>query len=343
MASDLVISRNRVLLRKGRILTDALIRKIASLGYQGLYIDDELSKGLHVNDVISFELKMTMRSELQALLDSTSMIRPTSLKLHMKTLDKLIGYTIDDILQNRKVMVNMIDLRTYDDYTYSHSLNVGILSVVVGISLGLTKPQLHQLATGALLHDTGKMFIDKSILNKPARLTPEEFEEIKTHSERGYFYLCKNMDIANESKIISLQHHEQYGGSGYPLALAKEDIHLYSRIVGVVDVFDALTADRPYRKAMLPSDALEYIMGGYNLMFDPDVVKALTKKVAPYPVGTCVRLSTDEVGIVVQNHEYASLRPVIKLIVDDKPTENYIDLANDRESLNVTIKEIVNY
>ena len=343
LASDLVLSRNRVLLRKGRMLTDSLIKKIASLGYQGLYIDDDLSKGLHVNDIISTELKMTMKNELQALLDNTSVNRPNSLRLRMKTIDKLLQYTIDEILHSKQIMVNMIDLRTYDDYTYSHSLNVAILSVVVGATLGFNKKELHPLAVGALLHDTGKMFIDKDILNKPARLTPDEFDEIKKHSERGYSYLCDYLDIPDESKRTALQHHEQFNGKGYPYALSGEQIHTFGRIVGVVDVFDALTADRPYRKAMLPSDALEYIMGGYNTMFDPSVVSALTKKIAPYPVGTCIRLSTDEIGIVVKNHENASLRPVIKLIKDDKPTDKYIDLAHDRAALNVTIKEIVNY
>jgi len=343
LASDLVISRNRVLLRKGSILTDTLIKKISALGYQGLYIHDDLSKGLQVNEVISSELKLTMRNELESFLNNTSFNKPNTLKAQMKRIDKLLTYTIDEILQSSKVMVNIIDLRTYDDYTYSHSLNVALLSVIVGISMGMGRPQLHQLATGALLHDTGKMFIDKTILNKPARLTPEEFEEIKTHSERGYHYLNDNLEIADDSKLMALQHHEQYGGKGYPQGLSHEDIHLFSRIVGVVDVFDALTADRPYRKAMLPSDALEYILGGYDTMFDPDVVSALVKKVAPYPVGTCVRLSTDDVGIVVQNHEHASLRPVIKLIVDNKPVETYIDLANDRCALNITIKEVVNY
>lgn len=341
LASDLVLSRNRVLLRKGRVLNDTIIRKIATLGYQGLYIDDELSKGLFVNDIVSSELKMTMKNELEALLDNTSVLRPHTLQLRMKTINKLLQYTIDEILHSSQIMVNMIDLRTYDDYTYSHSLNVAILSVVLGVTLGQNKKTLHQLAIGALLHDTGKMFIDKEILNKPARLTPDEFEEIKRHSERGYQYLCDHLDISDESKRTALQHHEQFGGKGYPYGLAGEDIHLFSRIVNVVDVFDALTADRPYRKAMLPSDALEYIMGGYNTMFDPEVVRALTKKVAPYPVGTCIKLSSGEIGIVVKNHENASLRPVIKLVEDNKPTEKYIDLAHDRSALNITIKEIV--
>ncbi len=342
LASDLVLSRNRILLRKGRLLTDAFIKKISELGYQGLYIDDDLSEGLYVNDVVSAELKMTMKNELQALLDNTKLNRPSAFRTRMQTINKLLQCTVDEILHSSQVMVNMIDLRTYDDYTYSHSLNVAILSIVIGITLGLNKKMLHQLALGALLHDTGKMFIEKEILNKPSRLTPEEFEEIKKHSERGYAYLCDYMDIPDAARNTALQHHEQFNGKGYPQGLSGESIHLFGRIVGVVDVFDALTADRPYRKAMLPSDAIEYIMGGYNTMFDPSIVNALTRKVAPYPVGTCVRLSSGETAIVTKNHESASLRPVVKLIADGKPTDTFMDLAHDRSLLNITIKEIVN-
>ncbi len=342
LASDLVLSRNRVLLRKGRVLTDSLIRKVALLGYQGLYIDDALSEGLYVNDIVSAELKMTMKNELQALLDTTRLNHPSAFRLRIKTINKLLQCTVDEIAHSSQVMVNMIDLRTYDDYTYSHSLNVSILSVVVGITLGLNKKMLHQLALGALLHDTGKMFVDKDILNKPSRLTPEEFEEIKKHSERGYIYLSDYLDIPDSARNTALQHHEQFNGKGYPQGLSGESIDLFGRIVGVVDVFDALTADRPYRKAMLPSDAIEYIMGGYNTMFDPSIVNALTRKVAPYPVGTCIKLSTGETAIVTKNYEFASLRPVVKLVVDDKPSDTYIDLAHDRSALNITIKEIVN-
>ncbi len=343
LASDLVLSRNRILLRKGRVLSDSLIKKIGELGYQGLYIDDEISKGLFVNDVVNTELKMTLKNELQSLLDSTNTNRPNSLKLRMKTIDKLLQYTIDEMLHSDQIMVNMVDLRTYDDYTYSHSLNVAILSIIVGITIGYSKKELHSLAVGALLHDTGKMFVDKEILNKPARLTTDEFDEMKRHSELGYNYLCDNIDIPEESKMTALQHHEQFSGQGYPYGLSGDEIHSFSRIIGVVDVFDALTADRPYRKAMLPSDALEYIMGGYSTMFDPNVVSALTRKIAPYPIGTCVKLSSEQIGIVVKNYENASLRPVVKLLIDGKPTEKYIDLANDRAALNVTIQGIVNY
>lgn len=343
LASDLTISRNRVLLRKGVVLKPSLLRKIANLGFQGVYVDDELSQGIDIEEVISHDLKLSTKKELESLFTSIERNNKSSAKKQIKSLQPLINSIVSEISHNRHVMINVIDLRTYDDYTYSHSLNVSVISAVIGTALGMSREAVSELAMGALIHDVGKMFVDKKILNKPERLTTKEFEEMKKHSELGFEYLCGHFDISENSKITALQHHEKYDGSGYPNELSGEDIHKYSRIVCVADVYDALMSDRPYRKAMLPSDVMEYMMGGYNTMFDPEIVSALTKKVAPYPVGTCLLLSTGQLGIVIENNESASLRPVVKLVENGKPTDQYIDLSNDHSALSITVKEIVNY
>ncbi len=341
LSTDLTVSQNRILLRRGRELSHTIIKKLETLGFQGVYVDDKLSEDIVVSDIISHELKSIARAEMQALFYNGENNRHSSVRKQMPSIKSIVHNIVDEVVHNRDIMVNIIDIRAYDDYTYSHSLNVAVLSVVMGTALGLTKKQLYDLAMGALLHDTGKMFVKKEILNKPARLTPEEFEEIKTHSERGYLYLCEQLEIPEHARIVALQHHEQYCGNGYPGGLAKDSIHLYGRICCVADVYDALTSDRPYRKSMLPSDALEYIMSGYNTLFDPMVVEILTKKIAPYPVGTCVRLSTGQVGIVVKNYQETSLRPRIRLIVNGEPIDEYIDLSEDMSALNITINDIV--
>ena len=342
LATNLIFSHGLILLRKGKTLTPSLIRKISFLGYQGLYIEDELSKGLEISDVISSDLRARTRSELQRLFYNVENNITSNVKKHISKVRLLAKDIVDEILNNHHAVINIIDLRTFDDYTYCHSLNVTVLSVVLATALGLDKGTVYELAIGALIHDTGKMFVEKNILNKPGKLTSEEFEAIKKHSVLGYQYLCGNPNIPKDSRLAILHHHEQYNGNGYPDGLSNENIHLFGRIISVADVYDALTSDRPYRKAMLPSDAIEYIMAGYNTMFDPTVVKTLTKKVAPYPVGTCIRLSTGETGIVVKNYESTSMRPMVKLFVDNKPSDKYIDLAHDRSTFNITVKEIIN-
>jgi len=341
LSTDLTVSQNRVLLRKGRELSHTIIKKLELLGFQGVYVDDKLSEGITVSDIISHELKTIARAEMQALFYNGENNRHSSVRKQLPSIKGLVHKIVDEVVHNREIMVNIIDIRAYDDYTYSHSLNVSVLSVVMGTALGLNKKQLYDLAMGSLLHDTGKMFINKDILNKPSRLTPEEFEEIKLHSERGYHYLCEQMEIPEAARLVALQHHEQYSGNGYPAGLENNRIHLYGRICCVADVYDALTSDRPYRKSMLPSDAIEYIMSGYGTLFDPKVVDALTKKIAPYPVGTCVRLSTGQTGIVVKNYQETSLRPRVRLIENGEPTEEFIDLSEDMSALNITINDIV--
>lgn len=341
LADNLKYANGTVLLRKGKALTPSLIRKIGILGYQGLYVDDELSAGIEINDIISADLRMRTRSQLELLFHNVEYNITSGVKKNVKSVKSLAEEIVDEILNNRETMINIIDLRNYDDYTYSHSLNVTVLSVVMGTALGLARSTIYDLAVGALVHDTGKMFIPKEILHKPSRLTDEEFEEIKKHSELGYRYLCANFDIPEDSKIGTLQHHEKFSGGGYPMGIAGEDIHEFGRIISVADVYDALTSDRPYRGAMLPSDAIEYIMAGYGTMFDPTIVKAITQKVAPYPIGTCVRLSTGQEAIVVKNYEATSLRPLVRVIKDGKPSSECINLTSDRSSLSITIKEII--
>lgn len=342
LASDLVLSKNRIMLRKGISLTNSIIKKIDILGFQGLYIDDDLSKGLYISNVISEDLKCETKNELRSFFFNAGVNNKPKIKRQIKSIKKLIKNIVDEVLYDPQVMINIVDLRTYDDYTYSHSLNVAVLSVVIGTVLEMDREILYDLAMGALIHDIGKIFVSKKILNKPDKLTPGEFLEIKKHSEFGFDYLSDNFDIPEISKNIALLHHEQFNGNGYPNGISGDNIHLFGRIVCVADVYDALTSDRPYRRAILPSDAIEYIMSGYNTMFDPLIVNAFTKKIAPYPIGTCIKLSTGDIGIVVKNYESTSLRPMVRLIHNNKLTNDYVNLTNDRCCLNITIKEIIN-
>jgi len=226
LASDLIFNQNRIMLRRGVPLTDGLIKRIEVLGFQGLYVDDRISKGIYVSDVISESLKMKTTNELRTFFNNAQSNNKTKAKQQLKTFKKLVKNIVDEVLYDPQVMVNIIDLRTYDDYTYSHSLNVAVLSVVMGTVLGMNRNTLGELAMGALMHDTGKMFVDKAVLNKPERLTPEEFEEMKRHSELGFDYLCENFDIPEASINTALYHHEQYDGKGYPSGMAGEDIHI---------------------------------------------------------------------------------------------------------------------
>lgn len=342
LASDLVLNKNRILIGKNVRLSAALIESINAYGFQGVYIDDEISEDLRIANVISDELKTKAKREVRTMFASIE--APTGKRgvRNIETLKDVVTNIVEEVIYNRQAIVNVVDIRSYDDYTYSHSLNVAVIASVLGGVLNLGRKELNELVTGALVHDVGKVFIDKHIINKVSRLTNDELDEVRRHSRLGYDYILTNNNIAEASKIAVLTHHERFDGYGYPAGLKGTDIPLFGRIICVADVYDALVSDRPYRRAMLPSDAMEYIMSGYGTMFDPDIVDAFTKRIAPYPVGTCVRLSSGVVGIVVGNYEHSRLRPIIRVIKCGALTSTYIDLAEDHSTLNTTIVEIVN-
>ncbi|NFG63514.1 HD-GYP domain-containing protein, partial [Clostridium botulinum] len=173
------------------------------------------------------------------------------------------------------------------------------------------------LCSGALRHDRGKTFIDKDILLKPGKLTPEEFDVIKKHPERGYNFLSNLYNINSNSKLIILQHHERVDGLGYPFGLSENKINYMAKIVSIADVYDALTSDRPYKRAMYPGDALEYIMSNSGTFFDYEMVKVFSRVIIPFPNGTIVCLSNGDVGIVEETFPNYPLRPQIKILKSD--------------------------
>jgi HD-GYP domain-containing protein (c-di-GMP phosphodiesterase class II) len=338
--------RDQVLLTVGTSLTKSYISRISRLKYNGIYIEDDLSRDIEVSDVISGELKQkTVRGIKQIFIEGTFGASKEGIKKQKNSLTEtkeFVENIIEEILNNKNAMVNMVDLKLFDEYTYYHSASVTVLAIVLGVALKFTKEELYKLGLSALLHDIGKIFVPLEILNKPGKLTAEEFEIIKTHSEAGYKYVKEAYDVPITSYVGILHHHEKYDGKGYPDRRSEEKISLFGRIISVCDVYDALTSDRPYRRGMLPSEAMEYIMAGSGTQFDPELVKIFVRKVAPYPIGTCVKLSNNFEGIVVENYEDYCMRPKVKIYKEnDKSVESYlIDLVDAKHS-HITIVEVI--
>lgn len=342
LATDLYYDSRRVVLRRGVTLTPKMIKRIHQLGFQGAYIEDALSEGIEVVPTVNDDLRFATKKAIQDLFVSLETNRHAHANIVFNELRGLVDETIDQVMANRHVMSNMIDLRAFDDYTYSHSVNVSLLASLIGATMKLSRDDLRDLTLGALLHDIGKVFVDKNLLNKRGKLEPDEFEELKRHSQYGYDYLRSNTAVPDRAKIVSLTHHEKCDGSGYPDGLVGNDIPLFGRIVCIVDIYDALTSDRPYRKALLPSDALEYIMGGYGSTFDTVVIDNFLKRISLYPVGTCVKLSTGETAIVTENFTSLGRQPKVRIIENGRQTAREIDLAHDRNAMSITIVETLN-
>ncbi len=340
LGDNLFGSNGELLLAKDTTLTGPYIDMIKKLNFNGLYVEDDISRDLFIASIIDERLRAQSVKSIKEVFICSEESNPNT-KMKFKEAQFQIETIVDELLKNKNMMINMVDMKVFDDYTYFHSVNVAVLSIVLGISIGFSRKDLCNLGYGALLHDIGKVFVRKDILNKNGFLTEEEFAEMKKHSEWGCEYIKKGYGVTTASYMGILDHHEKYDGGGYPNNLKGNSISLFGRIISIADVYDALTSDRPYRKALPPSEVMEYIMGSSITLFDPDLVNIFIRKIAPYPIGTCVRLSDGSVGIVIENFESYCLRPRVRILKQSgeacEPRE--INLS-EAEFLNITILEV---
>lgn len=171
-------------------------------------------------------------------------------------------------------------LRKYDPYTFSHSINVFYVSVAIGSMVGLDKTRLSDLGISAILHDIGKMSIPKRILNKRSKLTDSEFSIIKKHTCEGFSFAKEHISLSEAAFPGILHHHEKYNGTGYPIGIKGEQIDLLARIISVADVYDAMTSDRPYRKALTRNEAVGFIRANSGTHFDPKIASLFLESIA---------------------------------------------------------------
>ncbi|OPY58949.1 MAG: Cyclic di-GMP phosphodiesterase response regulator RpfG [Pelotomaculum sp. PtaU1.Bin035] len=313
-------SNGETLLNKNVIIKKKYIDSLLKLGIPAIYIMDESLPDYYVDDVIDERTRIqTIQLTKKILCNPDIAKSPLNKALLMEAQMNIINI-IDQLLENPNLMVNMVDIRSFDDYLFNHSVNVCVLSLITGISLGYNKPVLINLGMGALMHDIGKTLIPAQLLNKPGQLTADEFNVIKLHSEYGHTILSNNEPYINKiSALIALQHHERFNGDGYPQGLKgekKSQLHVFSQIAGIADVYDAMTADRVYRKAQPPNEAYEMLAGSGDYLFDYELVLAFLSNIAAYPAGSLVRLSSNEVAMVTETTKGLSLYPKIKIIFD---------------------------
>jgi putative nucleotidyltransferase with HDIG domain len=206
---------------------------------------------------------------------------------------------IDEIFYNQQTIYNIIDIRTHDDYTFAHSVNVGILAILTGSALNYNRGKLEILGIGAVLHDIGKIFIPSAILNKPGKLEPNEYEIIKEHTSSGY-QLLKEENISYVASHIAYEHHEREDGSGYPRGLTAWKIHNYAKIVAVADTFDAMTTNRVYKKALPTHLALKELEDLSGIKYSKPIVDCFKKMIASYPLGSILKLVNGEIVTVIK-------------------------------------------
>ena len=291
-------NNEKVLLKANRKLTQNYINRIQQMDIMGLYVfeDDEITEH---TPIVSEQTRLKAIKSLK--------------RLNIDDCIYVANNIVEEIRESESMIVETINLSTYDNYTYTHSVNVDILAVVLGVACGLRDDELRKLSQAALLHDIGKTCVPIEILNKPAPLTEEEWEEMKKHPLYGYNMLKDNYDVSSVTRNAILSHHENVDGSGYPRHLTAENIHLFAKIIHIADVYDALITKRIYKDAMNPADALEYLMGNAEHLFDKELVAIFMDYIAPYPLGVQVELSTGQTALVVKNNRAMLSRPIVRL------------------------------
>ncbi len=320
VARNIFNSDGRVLLNAGVILTPAYIDRLRSLGILSVYIvDDIFGDTDNMEDIVSEQT----RNETARLIKDSFKLLEQDRKINVRMVQKVVNNLIDELLCNCNVLINLSDIRSYDDYTFAHSVNVCILSIMTGISMGYNDLKLKELGMGALLHDIGKVKLGKELLNKTDDLSREEYELVKQHPQYGFDILRKYEDISLLSSHIAFQHHERWDGNGYPRGLAGESIHEYARIVSVADVYDALMADRPYRAPYSVNQAITIIKRMSGIHLDKRCVDAFVANIAIYPIGSIVELNSGVVGIVVDVNREMPNRPVVKVVYDQNSRRLY--------------------
>ncbi len=330
------------LLNKGQSLTAAHIAKLHSFEIDGVYIENELSEDIEPENLLEPDERRSIMTDLRAAYISIAS-QPYLSPAVADSTKALATSIVDKLLDREEILMDIMEIKSYDNYTYSHSMNVCILSVLIGRQYGLSLNRLTDIALCGLLHDIGKVDIPISIINKRGPLTDEEYEIVKAHPSLGVGRMRKCYNISREVLEGIQCHHEKFDGSGYPYKYKGERIPLFARILSLADVYDALTSQRSYRGAWLPCDAIEYIMAQADIQFDREIIRHFLHIVCAYPTGTIVRLSDGSLAVVVSNHPENVLRPTVRLMNDcslGKKMED-INLLEDPKFLNITVSAML--
>ena len=223
----------------------------------------------------------------------------------------------ESVTRNSAALISLARLKTKDEYTYMHSVSVCALMVALARQLGLNETQTRETGLAGLLHDVGKMAMPEDVLNKPGKLTDEEFAVMKSHPERGHQILLKSGMASEGTLDVCLHHHEKMDGSGYPYRLQGDRISLYARMGAICDVYDAVTSNRPYKNAWDASESLMR-MAQWEGHFDPTIFQAFVKSVGIYPIGSLVKLHSGRLGVVIEQNPGSLTKPVLRVFFSTK-------------------------
>ncbi|APQ10607.1 diguanylate cyclase [Pseudomonas oryzihabitans] len=253
-------------------------------------------------------------------------------ELNVVEVRRAVGECVESVLKHPAASLWLARIKQRDHYTAEHCLRVSLYAIALGKELGMLPLELEELGVCGMLHDVGKLKVPEEILNKPGRLTDEEFRVMQAHTTYGYQLLMGNSEVPPAAVDVAHTHHERMDGKGYPRQLSAQRIPFKAKIIAVVDAYDAITSDRPYSKGRSSLEALRILFEARGSQFDEAVVLAFIQLIGVYPPGEIVELSTGEVGIVIGFDAGTKLKPRLLIVLDgDKQPcpERVLDLARD--------------
>ncbi|USD37567.1 HD-GYP domain-containing protein [Ferrimonas sp. SCSIO 43195] len=338
------------MVQKGYIKDPSTLGMLRNLGVERIVIDPSKSKRAPTvskpqpvaaktpaKDSLKSELPkakklLTQAKQLQSRLMSDVKLGQ---QLDLQPVNIMADEFIGSVFRNQSALACLRLIKDKDDYLLEHSLGVTILMTLFARALGISGTTLHQLCVGSLLHDIGKIRIPEAILNKPGKLTPEEFEVMKTHAEHSRQIISSTPGISKVSLDVAAMHHEKLDGTGYPQGLKGEQITMAGRMVAICDIYDAMTADRVYHKGMAPTLALKRLLGMTPNGLDKNLVVKFIQCLGVYPNGCMVELSSGRVGIVMETENRKPTKPLVKVVYNLKtqthimPNEIELERYND--------------
>lgn len=340
---------DRTLIARGTLLDEYLIDGLKKRGVTGVFIceGEEDPEPVEKEKPISPAVKNTIekyRTQDVAKVKLTESVKKrvsegiqylynnSDSQQFTDTSTKITHDLMKAINDNDALAVDISALKTSDEYTFKHSVDVATLSMIIARNQGLPQEDIYKIGIAGLLHDMGKSKIPLEILNKPGKLNDEEFAVMKSHSVLGYDILKTKKEFSGMISLAVLQHHEKMNGKGYPFGFTADKICPYAKILSVTDVYDALVTERPYKKSFSQRTAVEMIMSMTEEL-DLKAMKTFLSSVILYPVDTTVQLSNGEEARVVKNNKNSVLRPVVVGLESGK----VYDLTGDIECANVII------
>ncbi len=337
LAKDIYTQRGAILIAAGTKMRKDYIEKLKEQNITDLFVDDEISRDIDVEDITEESIAKTCSKEIQEVIEKYSY----STDEELKKINVLAAEVINEVFEQKEVLYTISNVRDFSRSLYQHSLSVASLSTLLAIKSGYTKEQTKEITLGALLHDIGFMSITVPYQGVVLEEADEQTQrEIKRHVVYGYSDVENKDWIGKKAKEIVLYHHERNDKSGYPFKMSGERLHREVKLVAICDEFDNCVYGN-LRQRMKVYEALEYLVGMSGTKFDNKLVKKFVESVAPYPTGSLVLLNTNERAIVIRQNKHTPTRPVVKTIVNENGEWGTGDERNLMEELSLFIIDTI--